>query len=122
MSPTLLMFGIPNCDTVKKARAFLAQRGDAVDFHDYKKQGVPAERLAGWVARLGWERVLNRRGLAWRKLDAAVQASVVDAASATAVMLNHPSTIKRPMLVRGDRMTIGFDPVEWERWLAERSR
>ena len=79
-TPTL--DGIPNCDTVKKARAFLAERGIEHGFHDYKKQGVPAAELDRWLAELGWEALLNRRGTTWRQLDAARQAKVTDAASA----------------------------------------
>ena len=74
MSLTATVYGIPNCDTVKKARAWLAEQGIAYTFHDFKKQGVPAERLPQWIASLGWEKLLNRQGTTWRKLDAAVQA------------------------------------------------
>lgn len=117
MADTLTLFGIPNCDTVKKARAWLAARGIETVFHDYKKQGVPADRLAQWVDHFGWERVLNRRGTAWRQLDADVQGSVTDAASAIAVMRAHASTIKRPVVERGADRLIGFDEGEWARVL-----
>ena len=80
--PTMTVYGIPNCDTVKKARAWLSTQGVDYQFHDFKKQGVPAERLPQWIAALGWEKLLNRQGTTWRKLDAAVQAGVQDAASA----------------------------------------
>ena len=117
MADTLTLYGIPNCDTVKKARAWLAGNGIDATFHDYKKQGVPAELLASWVEHFGWERVLNRRGTAWRQLDPAVQASVHDAASAIAVMRAHASTIKRPVLARGKDLLIGFDEADWSRML-----
>lgn len=105
--PTL--YGIPNCDTVKKARAWLTQQGQDYVFVDFKKQGVPAARLDAWLASLGWEAVINRKGTAWRALDEAVKASVVDAASARAVALNHSSIIKRPVVEWDDgRITIGF--------------
>jgi arsenate reductase (glutaredoxin) len=108
------MYGITNCDTVKKARAFLAQRGLAFDFIDYKKQGVPADLLNEWVAALGWERLLNRKGNTWRGLDEAGQAAATDAAGATRLMLAHPSVIKRPVVVWADgRATVGFDPAAW---------
>ena len=84
---TVTLYGIPNCDTVKKARAWLAERGVDVVFHDYKKQGVPEAELRSWVKVLGWEALLNRKGTTWRKLDAATQAGVVDADSAIALML-----------------------------------
>ena len=110
------LYGIPNCDTVKKARAFLNARGVAHAFHDYKKQGVPAE-LDGWLASLGWERLLNRQGTTWRKLDPARQAVVHDAASAKALMLEQPSVIRRPVVVRGAELRVGFDAQDWARWL-----
>ena len=110
-TPTL--YGIPNCDTVKKARAWLASRGVEVDFHDYKKQGVPEAALREWVKALGWETLLNRKGTTWRKLDPARQAAVTDAASAIALMLEQPSVIRRPVLVRGKVLNVGFDAEEW---------
>lgn len=110
-APTL--YGIPNCDTVKKARAWLAARGVEHAFHDYKKQGVPAALLDGWIARLGWEPLLNRRGTTWRKLDPARQAAVVDAASARALMLEQPSVIRRPVLESGTTLRAGFDADDW---------
>jgi arsenate reductase len=113
---TLTLYGIPNCDTVKKARAFLADRGIAYAFHDYKKQGVPAA-LDGWLERLGWEALLNRRGTTWRQLDPTLQAAVQDAASAKALMLALPSVIRRPVAVRGDELEVGFDAEAWARWL-----
>jgi Spx/MgsR family transcriptional regulator len=113
---SLTIYGIPNCDTVKKARAFLAERGVVHAFHDYKKQGVPAE-LDGWLASLGWERLLNRQGTTWRKLDPARQAAVHDAASAKALMLEQPSVIRRPVAVRGSELRVGFDAQDWARWL-----
>jgi len=78
----ITLYGIPNCDTVKKARAWLDERGLAHAFHDYKKQGVPQAEMRGWMTLHGWEKLLNRRGPTWRKLDPARQAAVTDAASA----------------------------------------
>ena len=109
-----ILYGIPNCDTVKKARDWLAQRGVAHEFHDFRKQGVPPERLRAWVGAAGWERVLNRKGTTWRKLDEALQAAVVDAASAQRLMCEQPSTIKRPVVEWDDgRITVGFDAAAW---------
>jgi len=109
-----ILYGIPNCDTVKRAREWLAAHGVDVAFHDFKKAGVPADRLAAWVDAAGWERVLNRKGTTWRKLDPALQASVADAASAQAVMREQPSVIKRPVVEWDDgRITVGFDEADW---------
>ena len=110
------MYGIPNCDTVKKARQWLAEHGVDYVFHDFKKSGVPPA-LDDWVAQLGWEPLLNRKGTTWRQLDAAVQAGVHDAASAKALMLAHPSVIKRPVVewqgARGTPTTVGFKADDW---------
>ena len=110
-----ILYGIPNCDTVKRARDWLTGQGVAYEFHDFKKQGVPADHLAAWVQAAGWERVLNRKGTTWRKLPEAQQASVVDGASAQALMREQASVIKRPVVEWDDgRITVGFDPVDWE--------
>jgi arsenate reductase (glutaredoxin) len=111
-APTL--YGIPNCDTVKRARGWLAERAIAVDFHDFRKAGVPAAELDRWIAALGWERLLNRQGTTWRRLDDAARAAVTDAAAARALMLAQPSVIKRPLIDwGGGRLTVGFDPAGW---------
>lgn len=115
---TVTLYGIPNCDTVKKARAWLAGRGVEVVFHDYKKQGVPEAQLRGWVKVLGWEALLNRKGTTWRKLDPARQAAVTDAASAIALMLEQPSVIRRPVLLHGEALRVGFDADDWNRLFA----
>jgi Spx/MgsR family transcriptional regulator len=112
MEPTV--YGIPNCDTVKKARAWLDANGVAYRFHDFKKAGVPPDRLAAWTREVGWEKLLNRQGTTWRKLDPAVQAQAVDAAGASAVMLAQPSVIKRPVVEWSGRTTVGFDPLLWQ--------
>ena len=108
------LYGIPNCDTVKRARDWLATHGVAHEFHDFKKAGVPADRLQAWVDAAGWERVLNRKGTTWRKLDAALQAAVVDGPSAQALMREQASVIKRPVVDWDDgRITVGFDEDDW---------
>lgn len=118
-SSALTLYGIPNCDTVKRARAHLAAAGAAVQFHDFKKAGVPAAALDAWIAALGWERLVNRQGSTWRKLDAPTQAAVADAASARALMLAQPSVIKRPVVHWPDgALTVGFDAAEFSRRLA----
>lgn len=108
----ITLYGIPNCDTVKKARAWLAGNGVDHTFHDFKKQGVPPQ-LDHWVAALGWEKLLNRKGTAWRKLDPAVQAGVTDASSAIALMRTQPSVIKRPVVEWRAGTTVGFDASAW---------
>lgn len=95
---TITLYGIPNCDSVKKARTLLDSRGVAYVFHDYKKQSVPAAALRQWIAAKGRDVILNRKGTTWRTLDEAVKASVVDDESAMRVMLANPSTIKRPVV------------------------
>jgi len=109
---TTTLYGIPNCDTVKKARTWLEARGIAFTFHDFKKQGVPEERLRGWVGTLGWERVLNRAGTTFRKLPEADKADLA-AERAVALMIAHPSAIRRPVLVRGDTLLVGFSADAW---------
>jgi arsenate reductase (glutaredoxin) len=110
----LIVYGIPNCDSVKKARTWLNDHGLTATFHDFKKQGVPAAELDAWTAACDWETVLNRKGTTWRKLDADVQAAVTDAASAKAVMLEHASTIKRPVIAwPSGRISVGFTPELW---------
>jgi len=112
---SLILYGIPACDTVKKARTFLDTQGVAYTFHDYKKLGVPADRLAAWVAAVGWEPLVNRQGTTWRKLDEATKAGVVDAASAQALMLSQASVIKRPVFeFKGQVLAVGFDPAKGE--------
>jgi len=106
---TATLYGIPNCDTVKKARVWLDARGLAYRFHDYKKAGVDPDLLRGWVERLGWEAVLNRAGTTFRKLPEAEKAGL-EAERAVALMLAQPSMIKRPMLVAGDTLEAGFKP------------
>lgn len=104
-----VLYGITNCDTVKRSRAWLEDRGVEHRFHDFKKGGVPPEGIERWIERLGWEALLNRQGTTWRKLDDASKAAVVDAASARAAMLAHPSLIRRPVVEWPDgEITVGF--------------
>lgn len=110
---TRTLYGIPNCDTVKKARVWLDQHGVAFAFHDYKKAGIDRPRLEAWVARHGWETVLNRAGTTFRKLPEADKADL-DSDRAIALMLAHPSMIKRPVLDLGDRTLVGFKPEIYE--------
>ncbi len=113
---TLEIFGIKACDTMKKARTFLEARGVPHVFHDYKLEGVTAERLSGWAAKVGWEKLLNRSGTTFRKLPDDARADL-DEAKAIALMVAQPSMIKRPVLTRGDAILVGFRPEEWERFV-----
>lgn len=114
-SKLTIVYGIPNCDTVKKARAWLAAQGVDHQFHDFKKLGVPRPQLDMWVESVGWEKLINRKGTTWRTLDAATQASVVDVASAVVVLMAHSSVIKRPVVdwTKG-AVTVGFDAAAWK--------
>lgn len=104
-----VVYGIPNCDSVKRARAWLAERAQPAQFHDFKKQGLPPDRLDAWLQAAGWEKLLNRQGTTWRKLPPQQQAAVVDSASARALMLAQPSVIKRPVIEWPDgRITVGL--------------
>ncbi len=108
------LYGIPNCDTVKRARAWLAGQGMAASFHDFKKAGVPEDRLPAWLQAVGWEKLLNRQGTTWRKLSAAARAAVTDAASAAALMRAVPSVIKRPVVEWPDGgISVGFEAAAW---------
>jgi arsenate reductase (glutaredoxin) len=107
MSVTL--YGIPNCDTVKKARAYLDLRGIAYAFHDYKKAGVDAARLQRWVKEVGWETLLNKAGTTFKKLPDADKLNI-DEDKAIALMTANPSMIKRPVVEGGQKLLVGFKP------------
>ena len=109
---TVTIYGIKNCDTMKKARAWLEAQGIDYAFHDYKTAGIDRERLEGWCAELGWENVLNRAGSTFRKLPEADKAAL-DARKAVALMLAQPSMIKRPVLDLGSRHLVGFKPQDY---------
>jgi arsenate reductase (glutaredoxin) len=114
----ITLFGIPNCDTVKKARAWLTAQGMDYQFHDFKKQGVPTEHLNAWINAVGWEKLLNRQGTTWRKLDAATQATATDAESAAKLLILNVSLIKRPVVEWSNEtsktdISVGFDINAW---------
>jgi arsenate reductase len=105
----VILYGIANCDTVKKARAWLDQHGVEYRFHDYKVAGVEGDRLRKWCAQLGWEALLNRAGTTFRKLPETEKAAS-NVEEAIALMRAHPSAIKRPVLERGRKVVVGFKP------------
>jgi len=109
----ITLYGIPNCDTMKKACAWLAEHGVDYVFHDYKKAGIDEKTLQAWVDELGWEVLLNRRGMMWRKVPQDVKDSI-DQTSAITLMLETPSIIKRPVLDIGDARHVGFKPEQYE--------
>lgn len=110
----LRLYGIANCDTVRKARTFLASHGQAVEFHDFKREGVTDAQLRRWAGAVGWERLLNRQGTTWRKLTPSEQHAVVDETSARALMLVATSVIRRPVVEWPDgSVTVGFDEAGW---------
>ena len=107
---TITLYGIPNCDTVKKARTWLAHNDIAFDFHDFRKQGLDLATVEGWLAERDWEVLVNRKGTTWRNLSEAQKAAVVDRPSALALMLEHVSVIKRPVLAGAGALQVGFTP------------
>ena len=116
MSKTsITVYGIPNCDSVKKARVWLTDHGVNFVFHDFKKQGVPPEAVDLWLKHVSWDALVNRKGTTWRKLDPSLQARVTDAASAHALMLEHSRVIKRPVVVKGQTVIVGVNPEAWTR-------
>lgn len=112
----ITLYGIPNCDTMKKARRWLEANGVAYTFHDYKKLGVPEKNLRSWVKQAGWEAVFNKRGTTWRKLDDDVR-NAIDTESAISIMLEHPAIIKRPVLESGRQLLIGFKENDYQQLL-----
>ncbi|MHA3791667.1 ArsC family reductase [Sphingomonas sp. YL-JM2C] len=113
---TITMYGIKNCDTIKKARTWLEGRGVGYDFHDYKASGIDRATLKKWAGVVGWEVLLNRAGTTFRKLPDADRADI-DEAKAIALMEAQPSMIKRPVLDAGGELLVGFKPDAYEKML-----
>ena len=113
---SITVYGIRNCDTVKKALAWLDEQGLEYRFHDYRKDGVPEDQLLYWISTLGWETVINRRGTSWRKLPEDIRDDM-DAVSAVSVALENPSIIKRPIVETEHTLLAGFKVSEWEQEL-----
>ncbi|STQ90806.1 ArsC family reductase [Iodobacter fluviatilis] len=104
------LYGIPNCDTVKKAKTWLSGQVHDFEWHDYKKSGISAPLLEAWITQVGWETLLNRQGTTWRKLDDATKASIDNKEAAIALMIMQTSIIKRPVLDNNGTITVGFKP------------
>ena len=114
---TMILYGISNCDTVKKARRWLDERGVAYAFHDYRKDGLDPAMLDRWVDALGWEKLLNKAGTTFRKLPDA-QKEGLDATSAKALMLDQPAMIRRPVVEGAGDPGVGFSPDDWQKRFA----
>ncbi|EPN1379445.1 ArsC family reductase [Providencia stuartii] len=116
-SSPYIMYGIKNCDTIKKARRYLEDNGINYQFHDYRVEGIDDALLSTFIAQLGWEVLVNKRGTTWRKLSDAEKNAVVDAESAKKVLLAEPAMIKRPILVSADnRYLVGFSANEYQQF------
>ena len=109
----LTLYGIPNCDTVKKARTWLDAAGIAYSFHDFRKDGLDPAKLQDWIDAIGWEKLLNKAGTTFRKLPDADKAGI-DADKAKALMLDQPAMIKRPVAEGPDGVSVGFSAAEWQ--------
>lgn len=107
------LYGIPNCDTVKKARVWLDAQGHAYTFHDYKKEGAEPDRIAGWIAAAGLDVVVNRKGTTFRALSDVDKERAADAATAPALLAANPSVIKRPIVEHDGGLLVGFKADEW---------
>lgn len=110
------LYGIKNCDTVKKARKWLDENGVAYTFHDFKKDGLDDTLLTRWEQAIDWDTLLNKRGTTWRKLPDEVR-DTISAQTAHQIMLDNPSIIKRPVVEHGDEVSVGFSADEWEKRL-----
>lgn len=110
---TTTLYGIPNCDTVKKARRWLDEHGIAHRFHDFRKDGLDPGRLQGWIDTLGWDKLLNKSGTTFRKLPDD-QKQGLDAATAKALMLDQPAMIRRPVVETEDGLSVGFAADDWQ--------
>jgi arsenate reductase len=116
---SITLYGIPNCDTVKKARTWLDRNGIEYRFHDFKKAGLTADTVKDWLTQVEWDTLVNRKGTTWRGLADERKAAVTDADSATALMLESPSVIKRPVLVSGNSTHVGFSDVLYQQIFAK---
>jgi len=109
-----MVYGIPNCDTTKKALTWLSKKKIVFSFHDYKQQGINKEKLNEWCNKAGWEMIFNKRGTTWRELTEAEQKKVTDQPTAIKIMLQHNSIIKRPIIERGNKLAVGFNDEQYQ--------
>jgi arsenate reductase len=112
----LRVYGIKNCNTVKSALDWLKKNKTDFEFHDYKTQGITEAKLKGWSKQVGWESLVNKRGMTWRQLDEKTQAAITNEAKAIALMMEKTSVIKRPLIEDGDKVvTLGFDEADYKK-------
>jgi len=111
----IIVYGIPNCDTTKKALAWLSKKNIPFSFHDYKQQGINKEKLNDWCNRKGWELIFNKRSTTWRELTEAEQEKVRDQSSAIKIMIQYNSIIKRPIIEKGNDLLVGFNEEQYKR-------
>jgi len=114
----ITLYGIKNCDTMKKAFSWLEDKGVGYEFHDYKKSGVPGDRLKDWAKRAGWEKLLNTRGTTYRKIPEGERDNLNEA-HALKLMQKYPSSIKRPVVEAGTKLLVGFDGAEFTQTLGK---
>jgi Spx/MgsR family transcriptional regulator len=110
----IILYGIPNCDTTKKAISWLQKNNIAFSFHDYKLQGINKEKLEDWCNKKGWETIFNKRSTTWRELPEAEQLKVTSQAAAIKVMLANNSIIKRPVIEHNNKLIVGFNETEYK--------
>ncbi|MCL1060037.1 ArsC family reductase [Shewanella gelidimarina] len=113
--PALTLFGIKNCDTVRKARKWLEQNNLSVDFHDFREHGLTAEQVEEWVAVVGWETLFNKRSTSFRNLTD-TEKNDINEKKAIALMVLYPTLIKRPVLINGSKVNVGFKEAEYKAW------
>jgi arsenate reductase (glutaredoxin) len=109
------VYGIENCDQVRKAKSWLNRHEQAFQFHDYRKHGITEALLQSWMRHVPWDALLNKRGTTWRQLDEARRSIITDQNSALDLMLENPTLIKRPILVQGDDVLVGFSEAVYEK-------
>lgn len=111
----MIIYGIKNCDTIKKSLQWMKQNKVEFQFHDYKTQGITSDKLKAWTEQTSWENLVNKKGTTWRKMDESVKASTTNAEKAIELMQENPSLIKRPIAERdGEIIAVGFKEEEWE--------
>jgi arsenate reductase (glutaredoxin) len=116
----IIIYGIPNCDTTKKAMAWLNKNNIAFSFHDYKQQGVTKQKLEEWCSKSGWENIFNKRSTTWRELSTPEQEKVTSQAAAIKVMMNNTSIIKRPVIEYNSKIMVGFNEEGYKQLFAEK--